>query len=99
MAPQRKGHRSEKPSFRELHGKRGYDLLRDGKTRTEIAMALDVDWSIATKWPKHLAWKGYESWRDVKQEDRPEKLTGEQKKKVKEILDSGPGKYDYSTDL
>lgn len=36
---------------------------------------------------------------EVKQEDRPEKLTGEQKKKVKEILDSGPGKYDYSTDL
>jgi len=98
MAPQRKSHRSEKPSFRELSRKRGYDLLRVGKTKAEIARTLDVDWTSVNKWSKRLARKGYESWRDVKQQGRPEKLTGEQKRKLKEILDNGPRKYGYSTD-
>lgn len=99
MAPQRESHRSEKPSFRELRRKRAYDLLQEGKPKAEIARKLDVSWVSVNKWSKRLLAKGYDSWRDTKPEGRHEKLSGEQKSKLKEIIDNGPRKYGYLTDL
>lgn len=99
MAPQRESHRSKKPSYRELRRKRGYDLLNEGKPKAEIARMLDVDWTSINKWSKRLKERGYDSWRDIKQKGRPEKLSPEQKKKLKEIMDNGPRKYGFKTDL
>ena len=99
MAPQRESHRSEKPSFRELRRKKGYDLLGDGRKKALIARKLDVTWVTVNKWSKRLAKYGYDSWRDTKPEGRPEKLSPEQKKKLREIIDLGPRKYGYPTDL
>ena len=99
MASQRESHRSDKPSFRELRRKKGYDLLVEGRQKAEIARKLDITWVTVNKWSKRLKKYGYDSWRDVKPKGRPEKLSSDQKKKMKEIIDNGPRKYGFKTDL
>ena len=99
MAPLRESHRSGKPSFRELRRKKGYDLLNSGTSKAEIARKLDVDWTSVNNWAKRLAEKGYDSWRDTKQKGRPDKLSSDQKKRLKEIIDNGPREYGLKTDL
>ena len=61
MAPQRKSPRSEKLSHRELRRKNAYDLLLEGKQKSEIARKFGVSRVSVSKWSKRLQTDGYDS--------------------------------------
>ena len=73
--------------------------LKSGTSKEEIARKFDVYWTSVNNWSKRLSKKRYDSWRDTKQKGRPDKLSFDQKKRLKEIIDKGLRKYGLKTDL
>lgn len=85
-------------TLREQTRKRGYKLLRQGKTKAEVAKQLGVSWMTANRWTKQLK-ERYASWHDKKRVGRPVKLTRTQHTALKRILKNGALAYGYPTEL
>jgi transposase len=77
----------------------GYELLKQGQSRAEVAKRLDVTWMTADQWLKRLQSKGQDSWHDKNRTGRPRKLTRNQRKRLKRILRNGALRYGYQTEL
>lgn len=86
-------------TLREQKRRMGYQLLRQGVSRTEVAKRLGVRWATVNDWMKRLEAEGKRSWHDKQRSGRPQKLTGSQKRKLKRILKRGALKYGYPTEL
>src|SRR5487761_854028 len=104
MATKRKRTRAgNKPgssgTLREQKRRMGYDLLRQGRSRAEVAKQLGVSWVTANRWLKWFKARGKDSWHDKTRAGRPQKLTGSQKRKLNSILKGGALHYGYKTEL
>jgi transposase len=77
----------------------GYELLKQGVSRAEVARRLDVSWVTANRWMKWLKRRGTSSWHDRQRTGRPQRLTDSQKRKLKRILKRGALQYGYPTEL
>jgi transposase len=86
-------------TLREQKRRMGYDLLRRGVSRAEVAKRLGVRWATVNDWMKRLEAKGKKSWHDKQRSGRPQRLTGVQKRKLKRILKRGALSYGYPTEL
>jgi transposase len=86
-------------TLREQKRRMGYELLRKGVSRAEVAKRLDVRWATVNDWMKRLGAEGKGSWHDKQRSGRPQKLTGSEKRKLKSILKRGSLKYGYPTEL
>ena len=86
-------------TLREQKRRIGYELLRNGVSRAEVAKRLSVRWATADGWMKRLEAKGKGSWHDRQRSGRPQKLAGSQKRKLKRILKRGALQYGYPTEL
>ncbi|MDG7015948.1 MAG: IS630 family transposase [Nitrososphaerota archaeon] len=86
-------------TLREQKRRMGYELLREGVPRAEVAERLGVRWATANDWMKRLKAEGKSSWHDKQRRGRPQKLTTSQKSGLKRILKSGALKYGYPTEL
>jgi len=84
-------------SVREWKRSQGFEMIRKGMKRSVISEKLGVNRKTVYNWSVKLEKTG--DWHDIKQKGAQSKLNSDQKKKLKEILDSGPRKYGYSTDL
>ena len=84
-------------SVREWKRSQGFEMIRKGMKRSVISEKLCVNRKTVYNWSVKLEKTG--DWHDIKQKGAQSKLNGEQKKRLKEILDSRPRKYGYSTDL
>lgn len=85
-------------TLREKTRARGYQLLRQGCKRAEVARQLGVTWVTANTWKKQLEAK------HVQTSDRPRggrraKLTDKQRQVLKRILKKGALRYGYPTEL
>ncbi len=77
----------------------GYELLRQGRSRAEVAKQLDVTWMTANRWFRWLKSRGRNSWHDKKRSGRPQTLTRHQKRRLQRILKKGALHYGYPTEL
>lgn len=95
----RKGRKGSKRkvSERESRRREGYELLRRGVRKQEIARVLGVSWNTVHAWSKRMLSK--RSWRDVKPPGMPSRLDSGQKKKLIAILLKGALARGYPTDL
>jgi len=97
------GGRGSRPSssgtLREQKRRMGYELLMQGRSRAEVAKQLDVTWMTANRWFRWLKSRGRDSWHDKNRSGRPQKLTRDQKRKLKRILKKGALHYGYPTEL
>src|SRR5437667_3888906 len=95
--------RAKKPdssgTLREHKRRMGYELLKQGVSRAEVARRLDVSWVTANRWMKWLKRRGTSSWNDRQRTGRPQRLTDSQKRKLKRILKRGALQYGYPTEL
>ena len=89
--------KDRKMSEREWKRKRGFEMLKRGKKKSEISRRLGVDRKTVYNWSVRI--ERERDWEDKKPYGRPEKLTKEQKDRLKTIIDSGPRNYGYDTDL
>jgi len=85
-------------TLREQTRKRGYKLLRQGKTKTGVAKQLGVSWMTTNRWTKQLK-ERHASWHDKKRVGRPVKLNSTQHTTLKHILKNGALAYGYPTEL
>ena len=90
---------SSSGTLREQKRRMGYELLRQGHSRAEVAKQLDVSWITANRWFKWLRSRGKDSWHDKSRAGRPQKLTSSQRRKLKRILKGGALRYGYKTEL
>lgn len=90
---------SSSGTLREQKRRMGYDLLRQGRSRAEVAKQLGVTWVTADRWFRWLKARGKDSWHDKPRKGRPQKLTGSQRRKLKRILKRGALRYGYKTEL
>ena len=86
-------------TLREQKRRIGYELLRQGRSRAEVARQLGVTWMTADRWYKWLKSRGKDSWHDRNRSGRPQKLSANQKRKLKRILKKGALNYGYPTEL
>lgn len=95
--------RAKKPdssgTLLEQKRRMGYDLLKQGASRAEVARRVGVTWVTANRWMKRLRAKGMDSWHDKPRSGRPQRLTGAQKRKLTKILRKGALRYGYPTEL
>jgi len=104
MTTKEKGaRRGSKPgssgTLREQKRRMGYELLRQGGSRAEVARQLGVTWMTADRWLRWLKSRGKHSWHDKNRSGRPQKLSGIQKMRLKRILKKGALSYGYPTEL
>ena len=95
----RKGGRKKTVSVREWRRKKGYELLRKGVRKADIARTLGVSWNTVGRWAKRLEGLGTGSWKDVKPPGKPSKLTVKQRDELMNILIKGALARGYPTDL
>lgn len=95
----RKSGRKKSVSVREWRRKKGYELLRKGVRKADIARTLDVDWKTVKRWERRMESGGGTSWKDVKPSGKPSKLTGKQRDALMKILIKGALARGYPTDL
>ncbi|MDH2905131.1 MAG: IS630 family transposase [Methanomassiliicoccales archaeon] len=86
-------------SEREWKRRKGYELLRAGVRKADIARTLDVDWKTVKRWERRREGGGADSWKDVKQPGKPSKLSGKQRQMLMKILIKGALARGYPTDL
>ena len=88
---------TDKSALREWKRKQGFEMLRKGMKKSVISEKLEVNRKTVYNWSVKLEHNS--DWHDRKQPGSRSKLTGEQKEKLKKIIDSGPRAYGYDTDL
>ncbi len=85
-------------TLREQKRNVGYELLRQGCTKAQVAKAVCVSWVTANRWTKQLQTKKARK-HDKKRSGRPVKLSISQRAKLKRILKNGAQQYGYPTEL
>ena len=86
-------------SEREWKRRKGYELLRAGVRKADIARTLGVDWKTVKRWERRMEGGCADSWKDVKQPGKPSKLSGKQRQMLMKILIKGALARGYPTDL
>jgi transposase len=94
----RGGKHSSPLTTREQKRSVGYELLRQGCTKAQVAKVVGVSWVTTNRWTKQLQAKKART-HDKKRSGRPEKLTHSQHTKLKRILKNGAQHYGYPTEL
>ena len=69
---------------------RAVDLLRDGKSNTEVARLVGVSLSSVKRWKRAAAEGGSEALAAKPNRGRPPRLTPEQKQELAQIVRAGP---------
>jgi len=87
----------EKLSEKEWKRKKGYEMLKSGFKKSEIARKLHVDRKTVYNWSVRMDRDIH--WKDRKQKGAKSRLSREQKLVLKKIIDAGPREYGYDTDL
>jgi len=90
-------HKRDKLTDMEWKRKQGYDLIRKGMKKSEISKMLHVDRRTVYSWTIRM--ENNIGYRNRKQKGQESRLSEEQKKKLKKILDDGASQYGYDTDL
>lgn len=75
------------------------DLLRDGKSNTEVARLIGVDVSSVKRWKRAAAAGGSEALAAKPNRGRPPRLTPEQKQELAQIVRAGPLAAGFRTNL
>ena len=78
---------------------RAVDLLRDGKSNTEVARLIGVDVSSVKRWKRAAAAGGSEALAAKPNRGRPPRLTPEQKQELAQIVRAGPLAAGFRTNL
>ena len=91
--------RKKSVSVREWRRKKGYELLRKGVRKTDIARALGVDWKTVRRRERRMENEGGTSWKDVKPSGKPSKLTGKRREALMNILIKGALTRGFPTDI
>lgn len=78
---------------------RAVDLLRDGKSNTEVARLIGVDVSSVKRWKRALAQGGVAALAAKPNRGRPPRLTLEQKKALSSLVRAGARAAGFRTDL
>ncbi len=86
-------------SEREWKRRKGYELLRKGARKADIARTLEVSWNTVGRWEKRMKNGGSGSWKDVKPPGKPSKLSVKQRQALMKILVNGALARGYPTDL
>jgi transposase len=74
----------------EARRHRAVDLLRDGKSNTEVARLIGVDVSSVKRWKRAAAQGGNTALAAKPNRGRPPRLTPEQKQELAQIVRAGP---------
>ena len=83
----------------EARRPRAVDLLRDGKSNTEVARLIGVDVSSVKRWKREAAAGGSEALAAKPNRGRPPRLTPEQKQELAQIVRAGPLAAGFRTNL
>lgn len=83
----------------EVRRHRAVDLLRDGKSNTEVAELVGVDVSSVKRWKRAAALGGSEALAAKPNRGRPPRLTPEQKQELAQIVRAGPLAAGFRTNL
>jgi transposase len=78
---------------------RAVDLLRDGKSNTEVARNIGVDVSSIKRWKRAAAQGGNIALAAKPNRGRPPRLTPEQKQELAQIVRAGPLAAGFRTNL
>jgi transposase len=78
---------------------RAVDLLRDGKSNTEVARLVGVNLSSVKRWKRAAAEGGSEALAAKPNRGRPPRLTPEQKQELAQIVRAGPLAAGFRTNL
>jgi transposase len=78
---------------------RAVDLLRDGKSNTEVARLIGVDVSSVKRWKRAAAQGGNNALAAKPNRGRPPRLTPEQKQELAQIVRAGPRAAGFRTNL
>jgi transposase len=78
---------------------RAVDLLRDGKSNTEVARLIGVDVSSVKRWKRAAAQGGNNALAAKPNRGRPPRLTPEQKQELAQIVRVGPLAAGFRTNL
>ncbi len=78
---------------------RAVDLLRDGKSNTEVARLVGVSLSSVKRWKRAAAEGGSEALAAKPNRGRPPRLTPEQKQELAQIVRAGPLAAGFRTNL
>lgn len=78
---------------------RAVDLLRDGKSNTEVARLIGVDVSSVKRWKRAAAQGGNAALAAKPNRGRPPRLTPEQKQELVQIVRAGPLAAGFRTNL
>jgi len=78
---------------------RGVALLDQGRSQTEVALALGVSPAAVCQWVKARRDGGAEALKAKPPSGRPPKLGPKQLARLEKLLLQGPGKHGYATEL
>ena len=78
---------------------RAVDLLRDGKSNTEVARLVGVNLSSVKRWKRAAAEGGSEALAAKPNRGRPPRLTPEQKQELAQVVRAGPLAAGFRTNL
>jgi transposase len=78
---------------------RAVDLLRDGKSNTEVARLVGVNLSSVKRWKRAAAQGGNTALAAKPNRGRPPRLTPEQKQELAQIVRAGPRAAGFRTNL
>jgi transposase len=83
----------------EARRHRAVDLLRDGKSNTEVARLIGVDVSSVKRWKRAAAAGGSDALAAKPNRGRPPRLTPEQKQELAQVVRAGPLAAGFRTNL
>jgi transposase len=83
----------------EARRRRAVDLLRNGKSNTEVARLVGVDVSSVKRWKRAAAEGGIQALAAKPNRGRPPRLTPEQKQELASIVRAGPLAAGFRTNL
>ena len=78
---------------------RAVDLLREGKSNTEVARLIGVDVSSVKRWKRAAAKGGNKALAAKPNRGRPPRLTPDQKQELAQIVRAGPRAAGFRTNL
>jgi transposase len=83
----------------EARRRRAVDLLRDGKSNTEVARLVGADVSSVKRWKRAAAQGGSEALAAKPNRGRPPRLTPAQKQELAQVVRAGPLAAGFRTNL
>ena len=83
----------------EARRRRAVDLLRDGKSNTEVARLVGADVSSVKRWKRAAAEHGSDALAAKPNRGRPPRLTPDQKQELASIVRAGPLAAGFRTNL